>query len=384
MDFSLTDEQVMFRNMAREFAERYIKPTAKEDDQKGHFSWETIKQLGPLGLLGPIVPQGYGGLGLDHISYAIVTEEIARASVSVAMSVFGSHTVVEEALMMWGSEEQKQKYLPAMCKGEIFSCCALTESGSGISASNITSKAEPNDSGWDLNGEKTFVINGGVSKLALTFAKATENEEHRGFSAFLVSRDIAGFSSTDVLARSGLLATNIANLYFQNCLIPQENLVGNINDGSKIAETLLDAIHFSIAASCVGATQACIDASVKYAEERVAFGRPISNFDMVQEMIADMIIGNEAARILTYQVGDLKNRGLPYKKQLSIARYLASDVAVRATTNAIQVHGAYGYGKDFPVERYFRDVAEISLYGGPPLMHKLTVARSTFGISSTK
>ncbi len=376
MDFSLTDEQVMFRNMARQFAERHIEPTAREDDQKEHFPWETIKQLGPLGLLGPVVPQEYGGLGLDYISYAIVTGEIARASVSIAMSVFGAHTVVEEVLMMWGSEEQKRKYLPLMCKGEMFACCALSESGAGINVSNITSKVEPSDSGWNLDAEKVFVINGSVSNLVLTFAKTTEDEGHQDIGAFLVSRDTAGFLSRDIAARNGLRVANIANLYFQDCRIPQGNLIGNIHDGHRIAETLLDAVHFSVAASCVGATQACIDASVKYAEERWAFGRPIGNFDMVQEMIADMIVGNEAAKLLTYQVGDLKNRGLPYKKELSIARYVASHVAVQAATNAIQVHGAYGFGKEFPVERYFRDVAEISQYGGPPLIHKLAVART--------
>jgi alkylation response protein AidB-like acyl-CoA dehydrogenase len=382
MDFSLTDEQVMLRNMAREFAERYIEPTAKEDDQKEHFPWETIKQMGPLGLLGPIVPQEYGGLGLDYISYAIVTEEIARASLSIAMSVFGTHTVIEEVLLMWGSEEQRQEYLPAMCKGEIFGCCAVNESGAGINGSDITSKADPSESGWKLNGKKIFVINGGVSNLALTFAKATDSEGHQGIGAFFVNRDIVGFSSTDILARNGLRAANIAALHFQDCRIPRENLVGSINDGSEIFTTL-DAIHFSVAASCLGATQACIDASIKYAGERWAFGQPISNFDMIQEMIADMIIGNEAARLLTYQVGDLKNRRLPYRKQLSIARCLSSDVAMRAATNAIQVHGAYGFGKEFPVERYFRDVTEVNLYGGSPLTHKLAAARSTFGMSST-
>lgn len=383
MDFSLTDEQVMLRNMAREFAERYIEPTAREDDQKEHFPWETVKKLGPLGLLGPIVPQEYGGLGLDYISYAMVTEEIAHASVSIAMSVFGAHTVVEQLIMMWGSEEQKRKYLPAMCKGEIFGCCALSESGAGVSVASITSKAEPVDSGWNLNDEKTFVINGSVSNVALTFAKVTEDEERQGTGAFLVPRDVVGFFSSDLSARNGLRAANIANLNFKDCRIPQENLIGNIHDGSKMFKDALDAVNFTVAASCVGATQACIDASVKYAEERSAFGRPISNFDMVQEMIADMIVGNEAARLLIYQAGDLKNRGLPYNKQLSMARYLAPDVAVRGASNAIQVHGAYGFGKEFPVERYLRDVAEVALYGGPPLIHKLAAARAAFTMSLT-
>lgn len=383
MEFSLTDEQVMFRNMAREFAQRHIEPVAKEHDQEEHFPWEIVKQLVPLGLLGSLVPQEYGGLGLDYISHAIVIEEVARVSLSLAMSVFGGHSVVEEMLITWGNEEQKQKYLRPMCTGELFGGYALSESGAGIDVRNMNSKAELSQTGWVLNGEKVFVINGGVSSLVLMIAKASKGGQEQGIGAFLVGRDIAGFSSQDIQGKNGLRACNMANVYFQDCQVAQENVLGTVDNDNKIVESLLKGVHFAIAAGCVGAAQACIDASIKYAEERQAFGRTISKFDMIQETIADMIVGTEAARLLTYHVADLKSKGQPFSKQLAMARYLASDVATRTATNAIQIHGAYGFGKDFPLERYFRDVAELTEYGGSPLIHKLMVARHSFGIPST-
>ena len=381
MDFSLTEEQVMVRNMARRFATNSIEPTATGDDNAEHFPQEIIGEMAPLGLLGSIVPQEYGGSGLDYISHAIIIEEIARASLSIALSVFGSHSVVEEMLMTWGSDQQKQRYLPLMCNGELFSCCALNEPGVGTDVGNFDSWAELSQGWWVINGEKVFVVNGGVSTLILAVTKVSKNGGERGLGAFLITRDVAGFSSQDIVTKNGLRACNIANVYFRGCRVPQENLLGSIENGNKIVESLLHGINFSIAASCVGVAQACIDASIKYAEERQAFGRTIGKFDMIQEMIADMTIGTEAARLLTYQVADLKTRKQPFSKQLAMARYLASHVAIRAATDAILVHGAYGFGKGLPLERYFRDVAEVIEDGGSPLIHKLAVARHALGIS---
>lgn len=379
MGFSLTDEQVMFRNMTREFAQRYVVPSAKEDDQKERFPSEILKEMAPLGLLGVTVPQEQGGLGLDHIAYAIVIEELARASLSISMSL-ATHSVVTEMVLRWGSEEQKQKYLPAMCRGEVFSCYALNEATAGMDASGMTSKAELGQAEWVLNAEKTFVINGGVSGLILAFAKASKSQNETGTGVFLVTPDVAGCSSQAMTNKNGLRACNIANVSFRNCRIPQGNILRGVEDGNKIADSLLQGIHFGVAASCVGVSQACIDATVKYAEERRAFGKMISNFDMIQEMIADMTMGTEAARLLTYQVGELKNNGQPFGKHLAMARYLASEVAIRSATDAIVIHGAYGFGTDFPLERYFRDITEVTEYGGPPLVHKLAVARHTFGL----
>jgi butyryl-CoA dehydrogenase len=381
MDFSLTEEQVMVRNMAWQFAAKSIEPAVTDDDTAEHFPREIIGQMAPLGLLGSIVPQGYGGSGLDYISHAIITEGIARTSLSIALSIFGGHSVVEEMVMTWGSEQQRQRYLPLMCTGELFGCCALNEPGVGADVGDFGSRAELNQGWWVINGKKVFIINGGVANLILAVAEVVENGEEQGLGAFLITRDVAGFSSQDITNKNGLRACNIADVYFRDCRVPQENLLGSIEDGNKIVESLVHGINFSIAASCVGAAQACVDASIKYAEERQAFGRTIGNFDMIQEMIANMIIGTEAARLLTYQVADLKTRKQPFSKQLAMARYLASDAAIRATTDAILVHGAYGFAKDLPLERYLRDVAEVIEDGGSPLIHKLAVARHALGIS---
>jgi alkylation response protein AidB-like acyl-CoA dehydrogenase len=382
MEFRLTDEQAMFRSMARDFAQRYIEPVAKDDDQSEHFRWETVKQMGPLGVLGLSVPQEYGGLGLDYISRAIVTEEIAQASLSLAMSVFGGHSIVQEMLVTWGSEPQKQKYLPPMCSGELLGCCAIGESGAGMDINNFSSRAELNQGQWVANGEKTFVINGGVAGLVLAVTRAGGNGGEPGVGVFLVARDVAGLSSNDMVAKNGLRACNIADVSFQDCQLPPENLLGSIEGGGQIAESLLQGIDFSIAAGCVGVAQASIDASLQYAEERQTFGKAIGQHDMIQEAIADMVIGTEAARLLTYQAAGLKDIGQPFRRQLSMARYLAADVAIKVISDAIHLFGAYGYGKDFPLERYFRDATEVTGYGGSPLLHKLAVARHSLGLIS--
>lgn len=380
MDFSPTKEQEMLRKMAREFAKRRIEPTAKEDDRNEHLPLETIKGLASLGLLGARVPSEYGGTGMNHLAYITVVEEIARSSPSIALSVFGAHSLVEEMLMLWGNVEQKRKYLPSMCKGEALGCFGLSELGVGTEVTRVNTRAELKEGEWVLNGEKVFVINGGVARFSLIFAQANKDGES-GVSAFLVERDMHGFLCEN-FERSGLCSANITTLCFQDCAIPQENLLAGIGDGVKIAQTLLDNLRFVVAAVCVGATQACLDASIEYAGQRQVFGRSISQFDMVQELITGMVIGNEAARLLTYQAADLKDKGLPFSKQLFIARAFASEVAIEATTKAIQVHGAYGYGREYPVERYFRDIAETILYGGTPSEEKLSAVRYVLGIIS--
>lgn len=379
MDFSPTKEQEMIRKMAREFAERRIEPTAKEDDRNERFPIETIKELGSLGLLGARVPLEYGGTGMNYLNYVTIVEEIARSSPSIAISAFGAHSPVAEMLVLWGNEEQKREYLPPMCKGEALACFGLSELAVGTEVSKVNTRAELKEGKWVLNGEKMSLINGGVSRFSLIFAQASKDGES-GVSAFLVQSDASGFSSEDTFERSGLCSANIATLRFQDCAIPQENLLAGIGDGVKIAQSLLDNIRFVVAAICVGATQACLDVSIEYAEQRQAFGRSISQFDMVQEMIAGMVVGNEAARLLTYQAADFKDKGLPFSKQLSIARAFAPEVALEAATKAIQVHGAYGFGKDYPVERYFRDIAEVVLYGGTPSAERLTATRYAIGL----
>ncbi len=378
MDFSLTEEQVMLGKMARQFASRTIEPISMDDDHNEHFPGEIIAEMAGLGFLGAVVPQEYGGSGLDYISQAIIIEEIARASLAIAMSVFCGQATVADALLTWGNEQQKQKYLPPMSRGEILGCHTLAKLRMETSEANINPTAQSDDKQWIVDGASAFVINGGVSQLALVLA--TIKQDHQSTGAFLVDRTVTGFSTGDILGKSGLRAANIANLRLQRCQIPGESLLGNIDDGSEIARHLLDGIDFSVAASCVGASQACIDASIQYAQQRRAFGKTIGDFSMVQDMIADMIVGTETARLLTCQVADLKNKGQPFRQQLSMARYVACSTALQAAKHAIQVHGCYGYEKRAPVERYFRDVTMATLYGESLTTHKLAMAQSSLGI----
>jgi len=381
MIFSLSEEQVMLRNMARQFATQTIEPVTTDDDRNEHFPRELVAEMAGLGFLGATVPQEYGGSGLDNISYAVIIEEVARTSLAIAMSVFGAHSPVAEALVTWGNQQQKQEYLPPLTKGGILGCHTLGESRRQTTA--INSRARSDDKQWLVGGVNTSVINGGVSHLALVLARIDGNQDYDDIGAFLIDRDTAGFSSEDTLGKSGLRAANIASVNLQNCRVSDEGVLGRVADGSKLVQHLLDSIDFGVAACCVGASQACIDAGIKYAQERQAFGKPISNFGMIQDMIADMIIGTETARLLTYQVADLKNKQQPFRQQLSMARYLACSMALQAANHAIQIHGCYGYEKRTPVERYFRDVTMTTLYGGSLSTHKLAVAQSSLGICPT-
>ena len=380
MDFSLTDEQVMFRNMAREFATRHIEPVAKDNDLTQHFPKEIIKAMSPLGLMGMTAPQQYGGLEVDHICYALVVEEIARACGSVAVSSFCCHSAVEEALMVWGNEAQKQKYLPSMCSGEILGCYAFAEPAVEDNLAFIETTAVPRGEQWILNGTKASVANGGESQLALVIAQTDKDKGAQGLAAFLVDGDTPGFSSQNGYDTVGLRASNTADIVLHECSISSENLLGKVGDGLGTVNTIRGNSRFSLSACYVGIAQACVDASVPYAQERQQFGQPIANFNMVQEMIAEMIVDAEASRLLLHRVGDLKNRGLPFTSELDIAKYYASQAVLEATTNAVQVHGGYGYTMDYPVERFLRDAATATLWEGTPTEHKLAAARHALEI----
>jgi alkylation response protein AidB-like acyl-CoA dehydrogenase len=383
MNFSLTEEQVMLRDMVRQFATHTIEPTTMDNDRSEYFPMEIITQMARLGFLGAVVPHKYSGSGLDYISYAIIIEEIARASLAVAMSVFCGHAAVADVLVTWGNRQQKQRYLPPMSRGEILGCHTLGGLQMGTDEGNINFRARANDKQWVVDGTTPFVINGGISHLALVFARIESDQGYHGIGSFLVDSNLAGFSSEDVLDKTGLRASNIAKIRLQHCQVARESLLGNVDDGANVAQYLLDVLNFSVAASCVGASQACIDAATKYAEQRSAFGKLISDFGMVQDMISDMIIGTETARLLIYQVGYLTNKRQLFSQQLSMARYLASLTALKAAKYAIQIHGCYGYEKRSPVERYFRDVSLATLFGGSLLTHKLAIAQSSPGIHST-
>jgi alkylation response protein AidB-like acyl-CoA dehydrogenase len=382
MDFDLTEEQIMIRNLIKDFAEKEIIPKARDDDRNGRFPSDILDKMAHLGLLGAPLPEEYGGMGIDHIAYALMIEELGRASFALRSIVSAHISLFQQTLARWGNEEQKRKYLPRTTKGEILGCFATTEPNVGSDVSSIETSAVLDGGKWRLNGNKMWISNGGVAGVALVFAQTDKAKKHRGLAAFLVERDTPGFSSKDIHGKLGLRSANTAELILEDCLVPAENVLGQVGDGFKIAMTAFDEARLCVAAGSVGLAQACIDASVLYAQTRQQFGRPIGSYQLVQEIIADMIVETEAARFLTYRAAHLKDKGNPGTVETSMAKYYASEVALRAANNAIQVHGGYGFSDEYPVERYYRDVKVGTLLEGTSQMHKLIIGRNATGLNA--
>ena len=380
MDLEPTDEQRAVREMARKFAEEYIVPVARDNDVNERFPGDIIEKMGELGLLGGPVPVECGGAGLDHISHALVTEEIGKACSSVRTTISVQISLVELSLVRWGTEEQKRRYLPAMCGGKLIGCFGLTEPNAGSDPSGMETTAVADGDQWRLNGRKVWISNGGVAGLAIVFAQTDKRKGHRGIGAFLVERGTPGFSSRDMHGKLGLRSSNTGELILEDCRIPKGQLLGKVGDGFKVAMSALDNGRYSVAAGCVGICQGCVDASVRYAKDRKQFGRAIGSFQLVQDLIARMIVDTEAARLLVFRAGHLKNQGVRCTREVSIAKYFASEAAVRCALDAIQVHGSYGYSNEYPVERYLRDAKVATIYEGTSQIQKLLIASQDLGI----
>ncbi|MBI5119218.1 acyl-CoA dehydrogenase family protein [Candidatus Poribacteria bacterium] len=382
MYIELTDEQRAAQQTAREFAEKEIFPVARDNDALEKFPAEIVKKMAGLGFLGAPIPEQYGGAGMDFISYAVITEEIGRACSSVRTVLSVTTSLVALTILKWGSEEQKQEYLPRLCSGEIIGCFGLTEPDAGSDAANISTTAKKTGSNWTLNGNKMWISNGRVAKIAIIFAQTDKKVGHKGLAAFLVDTDTRGFSSQPIHGKLGLKSSDTSSLTLEDVKTPESALMGKVGDGFKVAMSALDNGRYSVAAGCVGICQGCLDASVKYAKERTAFGRPIAGFQLVQELIADMVVDTEAARLLVFQAGHLKNKGVANTRETSIAKLYASEAALRCGNRAIQVFGGYGYSNEYPVERYMRDARVASLYEGTTQIQKLIIGRFATGISA--
>ena len=380
MYLDLTDEQRAVREMARKFADEYIVPVARDNDINERFPGDIIEKMGELGLLGGPVPVEYGGAGLDYISQALVTEEIGKACSSVRTTISVQISLVELSLASWGTEEQKRRYLPAMCSGKLIGCFGLTEPNAGSDPSGMETSAVADGDHWVLNGHKIWISNGGVAGLAIVFAQTDKSKGNRGIGAFLVDRGTPGFSTRDMHGKLGLRASNTGELILEDCRIPKDQLLGKVGEGFKVAMSALDNGRYSVAAGCVGICQGCADASVRYAKERKQFGRAIGSFQLVQDLIARMIVDTEAARLLVFRAGHLKNQGRRCTREISMAKYFASEAAVRCALDAIQVHGSYGYSNEYPVERYLRDAKVATIYEGTSQIQKLLIASHDLGI----
>jgi alkylation response protein AidB-like acyl-CoA dehydrogenase len=380
MDLDFTDEQRAVREMARKFAEEYIVPVARDNDINERFPGDIIARMGELGLLGGPVPVEYGGAGLDYISHALVTEEIGKACSSVRTTISVQISLVELSLASWGTEDQKRRYLPALCSGKLIGCFGLTEPNAGSDPAGMETTAVADGDHWLLNGHKVWISNGGVAGLAMVFAQTDKSKGNRGVAAFLVERGTPGFSSRDMHGKLGLRASNTGELMFEDCRIPKDQLLGKVGEGFKVAMSALDNGRYSVAAGCVGICQGCVDASVRYAKERKQFGRAIGSFQLVQDLIARMLVDCEAARLLVFRAGYLKNQRQRCTREISMAKYFASEAAVRCALDAIQVHGSYGYSNEYPVERYLRDAKVATIYEGTSQIQKLLIASHDLGM----
>jgi butyryl-CoA dehydrogenase len=379
IDFELTDEQRLIRETARDFADREIAPRARENDRNEHFDTELVQKIADMGFLGAIVPEEYGGRDVDYRTYALIVEEVGRGCSAMRTVVSVVTSLVCSSLVRWGSEEQKQEWLPQLCSGQALGCFGLTEPDTGSDAANLKTRARQVDGTWRINGGKMWISLGNYSKLALVFAQTDPEKKHRGLACFLVPTDQPGFTTQEIHHKLGLKGSDTAELALDDV---EGDLMGEVGDGFKIAMSALDSGRYSVAAGCVGICQGSLEASIAYSKARTQFERPIGSFQLVQEMIADMVVHTEAARGLVWRAGWIKDQGKPSTTETSIAKLYATEAAVKCADLGIQVHGGSGYVDDYPVERYLRDARVTTLYEGTSQIQKLIIGRAYTGLNA--
>jgi alkylation response protein AidB-like acyl-CoA dehydrogenase len=382
VDFNLTDEQKLIAETAREFADREILPRVRENDRAERFDRELARKLGEVGFLGPILDERHGGRNLDYIGYGLIVGAIGRADSSARTVVSVQTSLVGSAVEKWGSEEQKQRWLPGLCSGEGLGCFGLTEPDTGSDAANLRTRATKTDGGWSISGQKMWISLGNAAEFALIFAQTDPEKKHKGLAAFIVPTASEGFTSQEIHGKLGLRSSDTAELSLDAVEVGDDALLGAVGDGFKVAMSALESGRYSVAAGCVGIMDGCVDASVSYATERQQFGVPLARFQLVQEMIADMILKRDASRMLVYRAGMLKDEGKPNATETSVAKVYATEAAVECANLAIQVHGGSGYVDDYPVERYLRDARVTTLYEGTSQIQKLIIGRAATGINA--
>jgi alkylation response protein AidB-like acyl-CoA dehydrogenase len=380
MKLELTDEQQMIQSLARDFAEQEVKPIAGECDREARFPHATVKRMGELGLMGMVIPEKLGGSGADVLSYVLALEEVAVACASHAVVMSVNNSLVCDSTWRWGSPEQHERFLVPLASGKALGCFALTEPQAGSDATNQATLARRAGDHYVLNGRKVFVTNGREATVALVFAQTDLARGHRGISAFLVEKGTPGFLVPKVEDKLGLRASDTAEFVFEECRVAVANRLGDEGEGFKIAMKGLDGGRIGIAAQAVGIARAALEASVAYARERKSFGVPIGQHQQIQWMLADMATAVDAARLLTWQAATLKDRGQPYGTASAMAKLFASEIAMRVATDGVQVHGGYGYVKDYPVERFFRDAKITQIYEGTSQIQRLVIARAVLGL----
>jgi butyryl-CoA dehydrogenase len=375
MSFDLSEDQEMIRELAEKFATEQLKPRAAKFEEDEEISPEILRELGSLGFMGMMVPEDLGGAGLDALSYVLVIEEIAKADASTAVTVAVNNSLVCGIFLEFAGDEQKRKFLPPLAKGEKIGSFALTEPEAGTDAGNVQTTAVLDGDQYVLNGTKTFITNGGLAGTVLAFASTNKELKAKGLSCLVVEKGTPGFSVGSREKKMGMRAADVSELIFEDCRVPKENLIGQEGEGLKIGLTALDSGRISIAAQAVGIAQAAFQEALEYSKQRQQFGRPICQFQAIQFMLADMATRIEAARLLTYRAAHLKNQGIRFSSEASMAKLYASEAATWVCTRALQIHGGYGYMKDYAVERYFRDARLTEIYEGTSEAQRMVIAR---------
>jgi alkylation response protein AidB-like acyl-CoA dehydrogenase len=381
MDLALTDEQQALWDLARDFIDREVVPNAAEWDRREQVDRAIVGKLGAIGFLGMTIPEEYGGSGGDHLSYCLMMEELGRGDSAIRGIVSVSLGLVGKSIAGYGTEEQKRHWLPRLSTGESLACFGLTEPDTGSDAGSLATRAVRDGDDWVITGSKMFITNGTWADVALIFARSG-GPGPKGISAFLVPTDSAGFAHREIKGKLGLRGQSTGELVLDGVRVPDSARLGDDGVGFKIAMSALDKGRMSVAAGCVGLAKGALDASVKYAGERTQFGKPIAGYQLVQEMLADMAVATDAARLLVWRVADLIERGKPFGTEASMAKLFASENAVTAANLAIQVFGGYGYLDEYPVAKFLRDARVMTLYEGTSQIQKLLIGRALTGVNA--
>ena len=377
--FELSEEERMIQQTAREFADSEIAPVAADNDAAGRFPKDIVQRLAEMGFMGMLVPEKYGGAGLNNFCLVLALEEINRACASTGVTMSVHNSLASSPIIKFASEELKQKYLPQLAKGDRLGAYALSEAGSGSDAASLSTMAVKDGGDYVLNGTKSWITTGAEAEIFVVMARTNPEERSKGISAFVVERDTKGFSIGKKEDKLGLRCSSTVELIFEDARVPASNIIGGEGQGFKIAMATLDGGRIGIATQALGIAQACLDASIKYATEREQFGKKIGKFQAIQWKLADMATNIEAGRLMTYRAARLRDAELPHTREAAMAKLFASEASNKAAREAVQIHGGAGYLKDFPVERYLRDARITEIYEGTSEIQRIVISRSLLG-----
>ena len=380
-DLALTESQALVQRTARAFATEKLLPIAHDIDEKGKVPAAILAEMAALGFMGVYVPEELGGAGADAVSYILASEEINRACASTGVIMQSHNSLACDPILHWGTPEQKERWLRPLAQGKKLGCYALSEPASGSDAAGLQMTAKRDGSGWILNGTKNFITNGASADVVVTFAQTQPGSRHKGIAAFVVDKPTKGLTVGRVERKLGIKGSDTAQLVFEDVRVGDDQRLGEVGQGFKIALSALDGGRVGIAAQAIGIARACLEDSLAYAKERQAFGKPIAELQAIQWMLADMATEVDAARLLAWRAATLKDRGEPYVAEAAMAKLFASDVAMKSARNCVQIFGGYGYLKDFPAERHYRDAKITEIYEGTSEIQRLVIARSILGLT---